>query len=183
MHGKPCARRTTVEGIETFLLCRGEALSKTLCTSSLLASRISRRPSSNYWSPSEAPSLKPLWEWNESEIIHTPRTIKLTGRDREKTLHSLQLASFLSGTLYKQIWCWAVKSEVMAAPESGRFSIFWYAFITRHSVQLRNALVAPACDYGKTGWPLGNCWANRERSRAERCRSRVCRQTPHQHTL
>lgn len=46
------------------------------------------------------------------------------GGGGEKMLHSLQLASFLSGTLYKQIWCWAVKSEVMAAPESERFGIF-----------------------------------------------------------
>ena len=70
---------------------------------------------------------------------------------------------FISHSVWANVLCPVVQSEVMAAPEFGRLGIFWDAFIRRYRVQLRNRLGAPAYDYGKTGWPLGNCWANRPR--------------------
>lgn len=69
----------------------------------------------------------------------------------------------ISDSVWANAACPAVQSEVMAVPEFGRLEIFWDAFIRRYRVQLRNRLGAPAYDYGKTGWPLVNCWANRPR--------------------
>ena len=85
---------------------------------------------------------------------------------------------FISLSVWVNAVCPAVQSEVMAAPEFEWLGIFWDAFIRRYRVQLRNRLGAPACDYGKTGWPLGNCWANRPGSRVDLLWGQIHREPP-----